>query len=324
MKDDDKQPEQSKDALRIFSGNSNLPLAREVCEHLGTTLADAEIRRFSDGEINVDIQENVRGSDVFVIQSTSTPTNDHLMELLLMLDALKRASAKRITAVVPYYGYARQDRKVAPRAPISAKLVADLMQAAGAGRLLTMDLHAGQIQGFFDCPVDNLYATPVLLGYLRERLAGLRTTVISPDAGGVERARAYAKRLDGSLAVIDKRRSGPNEIAEMNIIGEVGSTTAILVDDMVDTAGTLTTAAKAAIDAGATEVLAACSHAVLSGPAIDRLENSQISELVVTDTIDLHPAAKACSKIKILSVASLIGEGIRRTHREESVSSLFV
>ncbi|MFP6665245.1 MAG: ribose-phosphate pyrophosphokinase [Deltaproteobacteria bacterium] len=314
----------SKDAIRVFSGNSNLPLAKAACEHLGVPLSQAEIRRFSDGEINVDIQANVRGSDVFVIQSTSTPTNDHLMELLLMLDALKRASAKRVTAVMPYYGYARQDRKVAPRAPISAKLVADLLQVAGAARLLTMDLHAGQIQGFFDCPVDNLYATPVLLKYLRERLGGQEATIISPDAGGVERARAYAKRLDATLAVIDKRRSGPNTIAEMNIIGDVGSRTAVLVDDMVDTAGTLTTAAQAAVDAGATEVLAACSHAVLSGPAIERLEKSQITELIVTDTIDIHPEAVACSKVKILSVAELIGEGIRRTHNEESVSSLFI
>jgi ribose-phosphate pyrophosphokinase len=316
--------EHSKDAIRVFSGNSNLPLAKDVCAKLNVPLSQADIRRFSDGEINVDIQANVRGSDVFVIQSTSTPTNDHLMELLLMLDALKRASAKRVTAVVPYYGYARQDRKVAPRAPISAKLIADLLQVAGAGRLLTMDLHAGQIQGFFDGPVDNLYATPVLLQYLRDRLNGTKATIISPDAGGVERARAYAKRLDASLAVIDKRRSGPNTIAEMNIIGDVGSRTAILVDDMVDTAGTLTTAAQAAVDAGAGEVLAACSHAVLSGPAIERLEKSQITELIVTDTIDLRPEAKACTKVKVLSVAELIGEGIRRTHNEESVSSLFI
>ena len=316
--------DKSKDAIRIFSGNANLPLARDVCDHLDLPLARAENRRFSDGEINVDIQENVRGSDVFVVQSTSTPTNDHLMELRLMLDALKRASAKRITAVIPYYGYARQDRKVAPRAPISAKLVADLLEAAGASRILTMDLHAGQIQGFFDCPVDNLYATPILLRYLRERTKGTTATVISPDAGGVERARAYAKRLDGSLAVIDKRRSGPNEIAEMHIIGEVDARTAILVDDMVDTAGTLTTAAQAAMDAGAQEVLACCTHAVLSGPAIERLEKSHIKELIVTDTIDLHPAAKACGKVNALSVAELIGEGIRRTHNEESVSSLFI
>jgi ribose-phosphate pyrophosphokinase len=266
----------------------------------------------------------VRGGDVFVIQSTSTPGNDHLMELLLMLDALKRASAGRITAVVPYYGYARQDRKVAPRTPISAKLVADLIETAGASRVLTMDLHAGQIQGFFNIPVDNLYATPVLLRHLRDRIGREPCTVISPDAGGVERARAFAKRLDGALAVIDKRRSGPNEVAEMHIIGEVRSRLAILVDDMVDTAGTLCNAATAAIEAGAHEVIAACTHAVLSGPAIERLEKSKIRELIVTDTIALGEKARACSKVKVLSVAQLIGEAIRRTHNEESISSLFI
>lgn len=314
----------AKDAIKIFAGNSNLELARDISAYLGVTIARAELRRFSDGEINVDIQENVRGGDVFVLQSTSTPGNDHLMELLLFLDALKRASAGRITAVIPYYGYARQDRKVAPRAPISAKLVADLLETAGASRLLTMDLHAGQIQGFFNIPVDNIYATPVLLKYLRETVAGTPCTVISPDAGGVERARAFAKRLDGSLAVIDKRRSGPNEVAEMNIIGEVGSRIAILVDDMVDTAGTLVNAAEAAISAGAQEVLAVCTHAVLSGPAIERLQKSQIKELIVTNTIQLSDNAATCDKIRSLSVAQLIGEAIRRTHHEESISSLFV
>jgi len=355
------QGDVAKDAIKIFAGNSNPELARDICTCLGVGLARAELRRFSDGEINVDIQENVRGGDVFVLQSTSTPGNDHLMELLLMLDALKRASAARITAVMPYYGYARQDRKVAPRAPISAKLVAlkrasaaritavmpyygyarqdrkvaprapisaklvaDLIETAGASRLLTMDLHAGQIQGFFNIPVDNLYATPVLLRHLRERVADTACTVISPDAGGVERARAFAKRLDGSLAVIDKRRSGPNEVAEMHIIGEVRSRIAILVDDMVDTAGTLTNAAKAAIEAGAQEVLAVCTHAVLSGPAIDRLEASQIRELIVTNTIAHADHVRACKKIRSLSVAQLIAEAIRRTHHEESISSLFI
>jgi len=318
------QGDVAKDAIKIFAGNSNPELARDICTCLGVGLARAELRRFSDGEINVDIQENVRGGDVFVLQSTSTPGNDHLMELLLMLDALKRASAGRITAVMPYYGYARQDRKVAPRAPISAKLVADLIETAGASRLLTMDLHAGQIQGFFNIPVDNLYATPVLLRHLRERVADTACTVISPDAGGVERARAFAKRLDGSLAVIDKRRSGPNEVAEMHIIGEVRSRIAILVDDMVDTAGTLTNAAKAAIEAGAQEVLAVCTHAVLSGPAIDRLEASQIRELIVTNTIAHADHVRACKKIRSLSVAQLIAEAIRRTHHEESISSLFI
>jgi ribose-phosphate pyrophosphokinase len=314
----------AKDAVKIFAGSSNRGLAKLICDYLGVNVALASTRRFSDGETNVDIQENVRGGDVFVIQSTSTPGNDHLMELLLMLDALKRASSGRITAVIPYYGYARQDRKVAPRAPISAKLVADLIETAGASRVMTMDLHAGQIQGFFNIPVDNLYAAPVLLRYLRERVGEVPATIISPDAGGVERARAFAKRLDASLAVIDKRRSGPNEVAEMNIIGEVRSRIAILVDDMVDTAGTLTSAAHAAIEAGAQEVLAVCTHAVLSGPAIERLQRSEIQELVVTDTIALGEAARECSKVRVLSVASLIGEAIRRTHNEESISSLFV
>lgn len=324
MTDDKIHGDVAKDAIKIFAGNSNLELARDIATYLGVTIARAELRTFSDGEINVDIQENVRGGDVFVLQSTSTPGNDHLMELLLMLDALKRASAGRITAVVPYYGYARQDRKVAPRAPISAKLVADLLETAGASRLLTMDLHAGQIQGFFNIPVDNLYATPVLLRHLRERVAGTPCTIISPDAGGVERARAFAKRLDGALAVIDKRRSGPNEVAEMHIIGEVGSRIAILVDDMVDTAGTLVNAAEATLAAGAKEVLAVCTHAVLSGPAIERLERSSIKELIVTNTIALSEHGQRCDKIRPLNVAQLIGEAIRRTHHEESISSLFI
>ena len=324
MMDENRRGDIAKDAIKIFAGSSNPALARDICAYLGVPVATVETRRFSDGEINVDIQENVRGGDVFVIQSTSTPGNDHLMELLLMLDALKRASAGRITAVVPYYGYARQDRKVAPRTPISAKLVADLIETAGASRVLTMDLHAGQIQGFFNIPVDNLYATPVLLPHLRDRIGREPCTVISPDAGGVERARAFAKRLDGALAVIDKRRSGPNEVAEMHIIGEVRSRLAILVDDMVDTAGTLCNAATAALEAGAHEVIAACTHAVLSGPAIERLERSHIKELIVTDTIALGEKARACGKVKVLSVAQLIGEAIRRTHNEESISSLFI
>ena len=324
MMDENRRGDIAKDAIKIFAGSSNPALARDICAYLGVPVATVETRRFSDGEINVDIQENVRGGDVFVIQSTSTPGNDHLMELLLMLDALKRASAGRITAVVPYYGYARQDRKVAPRTPISAKLVADLIETAGASRVLTMDLHAGQIQGFFNIPVDNLYATPVLLRHLRDRIGREPCTVISPDAGGVERARAFAKRLDGALAVIDKRRSGPNEVAEMHIIGEVRSRLAILVDDMVDTAGTLCNAATAALEAGAHDVIAACTHAVLSGPAIERLERSHTKELIVTDTIALGEKARACGKVKVLSVAQLIGEAIRRTHNEESISSLFI
>ena len=282
-----------------------------------------EVRRFSDGEIAVEITENVRGGDVFVVQSICSPGNDNLMELLLMLDAFKRASARRITAVVPYYGYARQDRKVSPRVPISAKLVADLITTAGATRVLTVDLHAGQIQGFFNVPVDNVYATPVLLQYLRERLGRREVTVISPDAGGVERARAFAKRLDASLAIIDKRRSRPNEVAEMQIIGDVDGRAAVIVDDMVDTAGTLSAAAAAVRAAGAPIVLACATHPVLSGPAMARLTASSIDELVVTDTIPLR-GDNPSSKIRVLSVAPLLGEAIRRTHEEASISSLFV
>ncbi len=312
-----------KDEIKIFAGSSNRPLATAICQAVGVQLGQAEIGRFSDGECQVEITENVRGSDVFVVQSTCTPTNDHLMELLLMVDAFKRASARRITAVIPYYGYARQDRKVSPRVPISAKLVADLITAAGATRVLTVDLHAGQIQGFFNVPVDNVYATPVLMQYLRERLGRREVTVISPDAGGVERARAFAKRLDANLAIIDKRRSRPNEVAEMQIIGDVDGRAAVIVDDMVDTAGTLSAAANAVRKAGAPIVLACATHAVLSGPAIDRLAKSSIDELIVTDTIPLRND-KPSSKIRVLSVAQLLGEAIRRTHEEASISSLFV
>jgi len=312
-----------KDEIKIFAGSSNRPLATAICQSVGVPLGQADIGRFSDGEVQVEITENVRGSDVFVVQSTCTPTNDHVMELLLMLDAFKRASARRITAVVPYYGYARQDRKVSPRVPISAKLVADLITAAGATRVLTVDLHAGQIQGFFNVPVDNVYATPVLLQYLRERLGRREATVISPDAGGVERARAFAKRLDANLAIIDKRRSRPNEVAEMQIIGDVDERAAVIVDDMVDTAGTLCAAAAAVRAAGAPIVLACATHAVLSGPALTRLAGSTIDELIVTDTIPLRGEPRQ-SKIRVLTVASLLGEAIRRTHEEASISSLFV
>jgi ribose-phosphate pyrophosphokinase len=287
-------------------------------------LGQAEIGRFSDGEVQVEITENVRGGDVFVIQSTCTPTNDHLMELLLMLDAFKRASASRITAVIPYYGYARQDRKVAPRVPISAKLVADLITTAGAARILTVDLHAGQIQGFFNIPVDNVYATPVLLEYLKERIGRREVTVISPDAGGVERARAFAKRLDANLAIIDKRRSRANEVAEMQIIGDVDGRVAVIVDDMVDTAGTLSAAAGAVRNAGAPMVLACATHPVLSGPAIERINKSCLDELIVTDTIPMRAEAASVAKLRVLSVAHLIGEAIRRTHDEASISSLFI
>jgi ribose-phosphate pyrophosphokinase len=312
-----------RDEIQVFSGNSNRALAEDVCRTLKVPLGQAEVRRFSDGEVMVEIADNVRGGDVFVIQSTSTPVNDHLMELLLMLDAFRRASAQRITAVIPYYGYSRQDRKVSPRVPISAKLVADLITTAGASRVLTIDLHAGQIQGFFDIPVDNLFATPVLFKYMQEQVRNGPVAVVSPDPGGVERARAFAKRFDATLAIIDKRRARANEVAEMRVVGEVEGQSAIIVDDIVDTAGTLATAAKALRDAGATKVIACCTHAVLSGPAIRRIQESELGALIVTDTIPLRPEGRDCSKIKVLSVAPLLAEAIRRTHREESISSLF-
>ncbi len=323
-----------RDALKIFAGNSNRPLAQEICDYLGVSLGAADVRTFSDGEIAVEITENVRGGDVFVVQSICTPGNDNLMELLLMLDAFKRASANRITAVIPYYGYARQDRKVASRVPISAKLVADLLTTAGASRVLTAELHAGQIQGFFNIPVDNLFSAPVLLPYLRSRIGREAVSVVSPDAGGVERARAFAKRLGASLAIIDKRRARTEEVktpgkanldvAEMHIIGEVEGRVAVLVDDMVDTAGTLTTAAAALHEAGAQAVFACCTHPVLSGPAITRLRESVLEELVVTNSIPLRREAQALDKIRVLSIAHLMGEAIRRIHNEESISSLFV
>jgi len=313
-----------KGEIKLFTGNSNRPLAEAISAALDVPLGAAEIGRFSDGEVQVEITENVRGGDVFVIQSTSTPTNDNLMELLLMLDAFKRASAKRITAVIPYYGYARQDRKVVPRVPISAKLVADLITTAGASRVLTVDLHAGQIQGFFDVPVDNVYASTVLLQYLRERLGGREVTVIAPDAGGVERARAFAKRLDAHLAIIDKRRIRANVVGEMQIIGEVDGRAAVIVDDMVDTAGTLSTAAEAVRAAGAPLVVACATHPVLSGPAVQRLRESKLDELIVTDTIPLRREASELKKITVLPVAPLLAEAIRRTHDEASISSLFV
>ena len=314
---------QHQDELKIFAGNSNLPLAREICKHLKIAPGQATVDTFSDGESKVEVKENVRGGDVFVIQSTCAPGNNNLMELLLLLDAFKRASAKRITAVIPYYGYARQDRKVAPRVPISAKLVADLITTAGASRILTMDLHSGQIQGFFNIPVDNLYATPVLLQYLKRRMNHHEVTIVSPDAGGVERARDFATRLDASLAIIDKRRAGPNVVAEMNIIGEVKGQTAVLLDDMVDTAGTLTMAAEALQREGAKRILGCCTHPVLSGPAIRKINESPIEELIATNSVPLSLEAQSCRKIKVLSVAHLIGEAIRRTHEERSISSLF-
>jgi ribose-phosphate pyrophosphokinase len=308
--------------LKIFTGNANPELAKEICAYLCIPLGSAVVKRFSDGEINVEIRDNVRGVDVFIIQPTSPPVNDHLMELLVLMDALKRASAKRVTAVLPYYGYARQDRKVLPRAPITAKLVADLLTAAGVSRVLTMDLHAGQIQGFFNIPVDHLYSSPVILEYIRANYLN-DVVVVSPDAGGVERARAMAKRLNASLAIIDKRREGPNVSAVMNIIGEVEGKTAVMLDDMVDTAGTLVQSADALRAKGARNIYACATHGVLSGPAIERLENSQIEELVVTNTVPLGEKA-LCRKIRVLSVAPLLGEAIKRIHFQDSVSSLFV
>jgi ribose-phosphate pyrophosphokinase len=287
-------------------------------------LGEAVVGRFPDGEVMVEVRENVRGGDCFVLQSICTPPNENLMELLLLMDALRRASAKRITAVIPYFGYARQDRKVAPRVPISAKLVADVITAAGALRVLTVDLHAGQIQGFFNIPVDNLYAMPVLIQYLRKRLEGRRVSVVSPDAGGVERARAFARRLNANLAIIDKRRPRASEVAEMQLVGEVRDSSALLVDDMIDTAGTITEAAKVVMKAGATEVLACATHPILSDPACERLNKSNLTELITTNTIPLRAKAQAeLGSLKVLSVASLIAEAIRRIHNEESVSSLF-
>jgi len=311
------------DKLKIFAGNSNIPLAEDICQHFGVPLGKSEVKSFSDGEICVEIQESVRGMEVYVIQSICNPGNKNLMELLIMLDALKRASAHAITAVIPYYGYARQDRKVAPRTPITAKLIADLITVAGATRALCMDLHAGQIQGFFNIPVDNLYATPVLLEYIQKHYKD-NTVIVSPDAGGVERARAFAKRLQTNFAMIDKRRPAPNVAEIMNIIGDVSEKICILLDDMIDTAGTITQAAEALMKQGAREVYACCTHPVLSGPAIDRLKKSPLKEVIVTNTIPLSDEARGLSKIKSLTVAPLLGEAIKRIHCGESVSSLFV
>jgi ribose-phosphate pyrophosphokinase len=312
------------DKIKVFSGNSNPALALKICDALTVPLGAARVRRFSDGEVMVEINENVRGRDVYVIQATCAPTNDNLMELLVMTDALKRASAATITAVIPYYGYARQDRKAAPRTPITAKLVADLITKAGIDRVVTVDLHAGQIQGFFDIPVDNLYAAPVILNHLKNRFDGQPVVMVSPDAGGTERARAFAKRLECSLAVIDKRRTGPNVAEVMHLIGDVRNKIAVILDDMVDTAGTLTQAAKALKDNGATAVYACATHGVLSGPAIERINNSDIAEIVLTDTIPLGDKETLTSKITMLSVSGLLAEAIRRIHEDESVSSLFV
>jgi ribose-phosphate pyrophosphokinase len=309
--------------MKLFTGNANAGLARDVAAYLDVEIGKAEVGTFSDGEVNVEIRENVRGMDCFVMQSTCAPANTHLMELLIMIDALRRSSAGRITAVIPYYGYSRQDRKVRPRMPISAKLVADLIGVAGTDRVLCIELHAGQIQGFFNVPVDNVFATPVLLEAIRE-IECDDLCIISPDAGGVERARAYAKRLEAPLAIIDKRREAANVSQVMNIIGDVSGRTCVIVDDIVDTAGTLTEAARAIQVEGARAVYAAITHPVLSGPAIKRIDESPLRQLVVTDTIPLRPDALQCSKLKVVSVAALLGEAIRRINNEESVSSLFV
>jgi ribose-phosphate pyrophosphokinase len=309
--------------MKLFGGTSNPSLTEEVCKYLGVSPGKITAKTFSDGETMVEIHENTRGMDVFVLQSTCTPVNDNLMQLLIIIDALKRASAKRITAVIPYYGYGRQDRKVKPRVPISAKLVADLITVAGASRVVSMDLHAGQIQGYFNIPVDNIFAAPVLLKYMRTSFQD-NLVIVSPDAGGVERARAFAKRLGASLAIIDKRRDQPNVSEAMNIIGEVDGKKAIILDDMVDTAGTLTEAARALTERGAENIYACCTHPVLSGPAIDRINHSPIEQLVVTDTIPLGEDAKSCPKITLLSVADLLGETIKRIYSSDSVSTLFV
>ena len=309
--------------IKVFTGNANPSLAKEICQKMKIQPGNALVGRFSDGEINVQIVDNVRGMDVFVVQPTSSPVNRHIMELLIMIDALKRASAARITAVLPYYGYSRQDRKVQPRVPITSKLVADLITAAGANRVLTVDLHAGQIQGFFNIPVDNLFAAPVLLEYLRSKKFS-NLTVVSPDAGGVERARAFAKRLNAALAIIDKRRDKPNVAQVMNIIGDVKGHDCLMLDDMVDTAGTLTEGASALKTNGASKIYAACTHAVLSGPAITRINESAIDEVIATNTIALDSKQQECKKLIVLSVAQLLADAITRIHEETSLSSLFV
>jgi ribose-phosphate pyrophosphokinase len=311
------------EGISIFAGNSNLALANKICEYLNLSLGNAQVKTFSDGEIQIEIDENVRSKDVFVIQSTCAPVNDNLVELLLMIDALKRSSARRITAVIPYFGYARQDKKVAPRVPISAKLVADMVTVAGANRVITMDLHAGQIQGFFGIPVDNIFAAPLLIEYIRSAFNS-NLAIVSPDAGGVERARAFAKRLNADLAIIDKRRSAPNQAKAMAVIGDVKDKVVVILDDMVDTAGTLTEAVHALKEEGAREIHACCAHAVLSGPAIERITRSEMKSLVVTDTIPLNENAVACGKVVVISISELVGEAIIRSYRGDSVTSLFV
>jgi ribose-phosphate pyrophosphokinase len=309
--------------LKLFAGSAHPQLSKEIAEMLGLPLGQARLRRFPDSEVSFQIDENIRGADVFIVQPTCNPVDQHLMELMVMIDAFRRSSASRITAVVPYYGYARQDRKDKPRVPISAKLVANLLSAAGTNRVLTMDLHKAQIQGFFDIPVDHLFAAPVIIDYC-SRLNYPDLTIVSPDAGGAERARAYAKRLDGELAIVDKRRTEDGTAEVMNVIGDVQGRTCILQDDIIDTAGTIQKAAQALKDAGAARVLACAVHGVLSGPAIERIEKSPLDQLIVTNTIPLSDAARRCKKIVVLSVARLLGQAIRNIHEETSVSSLFV
>jgi ribose-phosphate pyrophosphokinase len=307
--------------LRIVTGNSNPKLAEEICDHLGISLGRARIDRFSDGETLVELGESVRGTDTFVIQSIAHPVNDNLMELLVIIDALRRASARRITAVMPYYGYARQDRKNKPRVPITARLVADLLTAVGANRVLTMDLHAGQIQGFFNIPVDNLYASPIILPHIREKFR--EVVIVAPDAGGVPRARAYASRLNAGLALIDKRRAESNQAEAMHLIGEVRGKNAVILDDMVDTGGTLVEAARTLVDNGASSVHACCTHAILSGPAVERLNQSPFGSVVVTDTLPQRPERGNITNLKVLSSARLFAEAIKSIHNEDSISLLF-
>jgi ribose-phosphate pyrophosphokinase len=311
------------DKFKIFSGSANPPLARSICEFLGVPLGRLNLTKFSDGECYVQILENVRGADVFVVQPCSQPVDYHLLELLLLIDALKRASASRITAVVPYYAYARQDRKDKPRVPISAKLVADLLETAGASRALTLDLHAPQIQGYFNVPVDHLFAAPVLVEYFKQKDLGAMT-VVSPDAGGVERARFFAKKMDAPLAIVDKRRVSPDESEVMHLIGDVEGKPALVVDDIIDTAGTLVKTVEALLEKGATRVFAACTHPVLSGPAVERICRSAIEEVVVTDSIPLGETARKVNKVTVLSVAELLARGIRSIHEETSISELFI
>lgn len=311
------------DRIKILTGNANRPLADGVCQNLGIELGRARVQAFSDGENNVQIQENVRGADVFVVQSTSTPVDHHIMELLFIIDALKRSSAERITAVLPYYGYARQDRKDKPRVPISAKLIAKLLETSGADRILALDLHAAQIQGFFDIPVDHLFSTPVMIDYYKP-LDIPNLTVVSPDAGGVERARAFAKRLNAPLAIVDKRREEANVAEVMNVIGDVEGQNCLMVDDLIDTAGTLVKGAEALLDHGAASVSACATHAVLSGPALDRIEESALKEVVVTDSIPLSERAQGMKTIKSLSIAPLLARAIQSIHEETSVSILFI